>query len=481
MGISLSVSLSGQDKKWNSSAPHLLDRFEKNLQPNILLEGGGFTTKPWTLSERMPFYNVPGVSITFFDVEGSQLTRTYGRTSTPNGRAITKHTLFQAASISKPVTALGALVLVEKGKLDLDKPVNGYLKSWKIPENEFTRKTPITLRHLLSHTSGLNVTGFDGYAKGKDIPTLTQILNGEAPANSDRVKSDTIAGAVFKYSGGAYTIIQQLIEDVSGQSFQDYMQDNVLNPIGMDNSSFDPTFANDSSRNVAMGHKGDGERVEGDWHKYPEQAAAGLWTTPSDLSKFASAICAAYKGLSHQLIQTKTAKDLLTAVVDNWGLGLILIEKEGTFWFTHGGSNFGYRCTLLANANDGYGVVIMTNGNQGAALYTEILRAISKVNDWPIFQSTAKQVVQLPPQDRKTFEGKYTHLPNPKYAIQVKDNGTNLELTQLWNEIQFPIYPETNSLFFEKQEAVPFEFKENEDSGELQLIVNGGWVLTKSD
>src|SRR5688572_27074372 len=136
------------------------------------------------LDERMRHYKVPGVSIAVIDSFRIAWARGYGVRETGGTSSITTETLFQAASISKPIAAVAALRLVQKGKLDLDEDVNVKLRSWKVPENAFTLARPVTLRRLLSHGAGLTVHGFRGYTSSAPVPTVLQVLDGHSPANS---------------------------------------------------------------------------------------------------------------------------------------------------------------------------------------------------------------------------------------------------------------------------------------------------------
>src|SRR6266704_996806 len=196
----------------------------------------------------------------------------------PGGKVpVTTRTLFQAGSISKPVAAAAMLALVEQGKLSLDEDVNMKLKSWKVPENEFTKEQKVTLRRLASHTAGLTVHGFPGYDVDEKVPTLVQIFNGEKPANTDAIRVDFVPGTEERYSGGGVTIEQQLMMDVSGKQFPVLMKETVLDKIGMSDSSYEQPLPPARAAMTAGGVYADGKPVHGKWHVYPEMAAAGMW------------------------------------------------------------------------------------------------------------------------------------------------------------------------------------------------------------
>src|SRR5215469_16449796 len=240
-----------------------------------------------SIPELMKAFNVAGLSLAVIENYKIVDVKAYGVIAPGSTTPVTPKTLFQAGSISKPVAAAGALSLVQQGKLSLDEDVNKKLTSWKVPENEFTQTEKVTLRRLMSHTAGLTVHGFPGYNVHDPLPTLVQIFNGEKPANTAPIRVDTVPGTKERYSGGGITIEQQLMIDVTGKPFPALMRQTVLDKIGMSDSSYEQPLPPARAAMTAGGGYGDGKAVPGKWHVYPEMAAAGLWTTPTDLAKFA--------------------------------------------------------------------------------------------------------------------------------------------------------------------------------------------------
>ena len=328
-------------------------------------------------------HGVPGVSVAVF--RGFQLDWAlgYGVTSLDTKKPVDALTLFQAASISKPVAALATMRLVQNKRLSLDRNINEYLTSWKLPENELTRSTPVTLRHLMSHTAGLTVHGFKGYAQGENLPTLQQVLDGQKPANSEPVRVTVAPGTKFEYSGGGYTIMQLLLMDVTHLPFPELMRAMVLDPAGMRFSTYDQPLPDHIVEFATSGHE-KGKVIGGDRHTYPEMAAAGLWTTPTELAKFAIAIQRARLGLPDAILSKELAISMTTASIPgSFGLGLEPLrpsDAEKRF-FGHTGGNFGYRCMLLATLNGGNGVVVMTNGDQFEAV-SQIVNAAVAAYGW---------------------------------------------------------------------------------------------------
>jgi CubicO group peptidase (beta-lactamase class C family) len=321
--------------------------------------------------ERMKALRVPGVSVTIIDGYRTVWTHGFGDAS--------PETRFQAASISKPVAAMAALKLVEEGKLSLDEDVNARLKSWKVPASEFPEK--VTLRRLLSHSAGLTVHGFPGYDVSDPLPTLPQILDGLKPANTAAVRVDIKPGSQSRYSGGGITVMQLLMMDVTGKKFADLMESMVLSKAGMSHSTYaqpipDKTLAAD-------GHHENGDPVHGRWHIYPEQAAAGLWTTPSDLAQFAIELQLSRQGKANHVLSRDMAAQMLTRQIADAGLGIMLEGRGAGERFSHGGSNDGFKCLMTATMNTGQGVVIMTNGDRGTTIAEEITKAVAAEYHWP--------------------------------------------------------------------------------------------------
>jgi len=468
----ISISLNAQDKP---SSKELINKIENHLVPAVLIEGE--PVKYYSIKERMIHHKVPGISITFFGDHKILWTKTYGYTSFDSTKLIDENTLFQAASISKPVAAMAALTLVQEGKIALEKDINTYLKNWKIEENKFTKDEKVTLARLLSHSAGLTVHGFGGYAKEEKVPSLLQILNGKKPANSDPIKPDTVPGAIWRYSGGGYTVMQKALEDVSSIPFSEYLQKNVLNKIGMNNSRYAQPLPEQFHKNASIASNGNGEQIKGKWHIYPEMAAAGLWTTPSDLAKFAIEVQKSLEGKSNKVLSKEFAEKMTTRYKDNYGLGFSVQGNGDSIRFGHGGSNQGYRCILIAHTKMGEGVAIMTNADNGGSLYNEVLRSISDVYKWNIFKPTIKKIVSIKSEKLKNFAGKYQL--NPEYIIEVSIKETHVIAKQLWDKTEFEIYPESDLKFFERGQGLVFEFEESKEGKIESFKVYGQYVFKK--
>ena len=365
--------------------------FEAEMIPPMVSEREPINAK--TLRERMTELKVPGVSVAVIEKGRIAWAKAYGLREAGCPDPVTPETLFQAASISKPVSAAGVMALAEAGKFFLDEDANVKLRSWHVPGNNLTEEARVTVRRLLSHTAGLTVHGFRGYAAGEPRPTLIQVLNGEKPANSAPIRVDILPGSIHRYSGGGYTVLQQLVQDVTGREFPAAMRDLVLAKIGMNASTYEQPLPEGRRKLAATGHGSDGKMIPGRWYTYPETAAAGLWTTPSDLARFAIELQNALRGESNRVLSAESVQVMITPVADGYGLGFAIRGSDDSLTFEHAGSNVGFKCTLVAFARGRNGAVVMTNGDQGGVLAQEIVRTIARIYAWPVYQPVQMNAV----------------------------------------------------------------------------------------
>jgi CubicO group peptidase (beta-lactamase class C family) len=358
-----------------------VERIGTSLRPLVVVANSPPVT--YRLTDRMAHYHTPGISIAVVDSGRLVWARGFGVKETGTTDSVTDTTMFQAASISKPVSATAMLRLVDEGKLNLDQDVNAYLTSWKVPDSPFTAQHKVTLRRLASHAAGLTVHGFPGYKPSDSIPSVPQILDGAKPANTAPVRVDTVPGSRWRYSGGGTTVMQLAMMDVTGEPFAAILKRLVLDPAAMTHSTYEQPLPAALRRNAATAHERDGSVTPGKWHVYPEQAAAGLWTTPTDLLKWAMAITASRKGTEGSLLSKGITHQMLTVQKEPAGLGPMLAGKGKAFRFSHGGANQGFRCEMLYFPETGQGAAVMTNGDQGGELATEVLFAIAAEYSWP--------------------------------------------------------------------------------------------------
>jgi CubicO group peptidase (beta-lactamase class C family) len=353
---------------------------EDGLLPVVTVEGDPHPTR--SLVEEMRLRHVPAVSVAVIHRGILRWARAWGTLDPEGGAPVTPESLFEAGSISKPLAAMAALHLVQEGKLSLDTPVQTELKSWTLPQNTFTAQHPVTLRELLSHTAGINVPWFPGYAAGDPVPTLKQVLDGIKPANTEAIRVTATPGIAFSYSGGGFTIVQQMMIDATGESFPQVMQSVVLGRLGMRRSTYQQPLPAARLKEVAMPADEQGKPIPGGAHTYPEMAAAGLWTTPSDLALWVIEMQRSLKGQANHVLSADMTRVMLTPVKEGYGLDLGIVNQNGELAFSHRGSDAGYANFFIGFEN-GDGAVIMTSGDGGGPIWAEILRSISRVYNWP--------------------------------------------------------------------------------------------------
>jgi len=442
-----------------------INRVENGLLKAVLIKGQ--PVEKMSLAGRMEHHEVPAVSIAVINDYKIQWARGYGVVEADGTEPVTPETLFQAASISKPVAAMAALHMVQQGLLDLDEDVNNKLVSWKLPENEFTAEKKVTLRGLLSHSAGVTVRGFRGYAHDEEVPTLLQVLDGEKPANSAPIRVDIAPDSQFRYAGGGYCIMQQLLIDVKDKSFPEIMNETVLQPLGMTHSSFIQPLPEDRRAVAATGHRSNAKPIKGKWHTYPEMAAAGLWTTPSDLARFAIELMLSRAGKSNKVLSQDMTNQMLTPQHDDYGLGIIVNGEGRNLHFAHSGGNQGFECYFVAYPERGQGVAIMTNSDNGYQLYSEILRSMSAEYGWSDFSPKEKALAKVNPEIYDLYVGEYQLAPEILLTITREDSRLFARPSE-GDKVE--IYPESETIFFATEEDAQITFVKN-DQGEVTELV----------
>lgn len=453
--ISAQTSKPGAEK--TNTLAEKISRVENGLIKPFQIKGE--KVEKWNITERMKHYKVPGLSVAIINNGKVEWAKGYGEREAGTNTPVTAETLFQAASISKPVASVVALRMVQDKKLSLDEDVNIKLKTWKMPESAFTKEKKVTLRGLLSHTAGISVSGFPGYASTvTPLPTTTQILDGTTPANTKPVRVEAAIDKEWSYSGGGITIMQQLVSDISGKSFPALAKELVLKKIGMENSTFEQPLPRQLYAKAAAAHDDEGKMVAGRWHTYPEMAAAGLWTTPTDLAKFAIELQQAYKGKTGKVLAPETVRQMLTKQTGGWGLGIGLTGEGDAARFTHGGSNKGYRTTMVAYKENGQGAVVMTNSENGDLLVAEIMRSIAAEYFWTGFLAPEKTIIRLDAKTLDDYTGKYQFGTAGQFSVT---NEEGKLLLQLGSPKKYEMLPESDTHFFIKESPLTIVFVKN--------------------
>lgn len=423
-------------------------RIENGLQPNFQIEGRDIPR--FQIEERMRELGIPGLSIAFINNGEIEWAKAYGMADSSENRKVTTETMFLAGSISKPVAATRAHQLAEQGTIDMDENINSYLTSWKLPENSFTENEKVTTRRILNHTAGLTVWGFPGYDKGDEIPTVPDVLDGKGNTDSVRVYKEP--GESWMYSGGGYTIMQLAITDLEQKTFPEIMQANVLNPMGMRKSTFENPLPDTYHGIAATGYRSNGNEVEGKWPIYPEMAAAGLWTTPSQLVLWAKEIQQIYQTQEDGVLKASTVNEMLTPGMNDYGLG----PSTNEYTFGHGGADEGFRAQLVGWKELPYAVVIMVNSDNGSII-KEILLSLAAEYDLTGIRPRVRAVKEQSEEELMRFVGKYNIPQLGDTELKIKENGLEFSAAPLDNPIL--ILPENDSTFFDTNDGEYFRFQ----------------------
>jgi CubicO group peptidase (beta-lactamase class C family) len=419
------------------------------------------------LEEFRTTYGVPGASWALIRDGEIAETGALGVRDATGSDAVTATTRFQACSISKPVAALAMLRLVDRRVLDLDADINESLTSWRLPRNSEWQPV-VTLRQLVSHSAGLTTSGFPGYNRSANLPTVVEILAGTHPANTFGVRVDTIPGAQFRYSGGGTLVMQQLLEDVTRTPFPELMQELVLEPLGMNDSDYTQPPPGHVHDRLASGHDELGNPVDGGWHVYPELATAGLWTTPTDLCRYALAVQASFAGRAGAMLSQSIAREMLTPQVSAsdrigglsaLGLGPFLSDEPDAR-FGHSGGNEGFRCHLLAYRDVGLGAAVMTNSDAGSGFLQHAFADIAEANRWPGY---TEEIVEYAWPDEATLAacaGRYRLRDGFELTIAPLHRGL---------EVAFARQPPMSFGFVDRTEAGALVFGSNVTETTLRL------------
>ena len=458
------LSTSQNAPSGNAEVQQHIQHVTSGLIGQIVIKGDEHATH--TLSDRMKELNVPGVSIAVLHNGKIEWARGFGVHSL-GGDPVDAETLFQAGSISKPLAAMACLRLVQQGKLSLDADVNTYLTSWKFPADPVAAGKPITLRELLTHTGGTTVHGFPGYASNEPVPTLIQVLNGEKPANTPAIRSEAAPMARWNYSGGGYTIMQQALIDVTHEPFPKLLHDSVLAPIGMKHSTYEQPLPQSLRKNAATPYRGDGKPVDGGAHTYPEMAAAGLWTTPTDLAIYAIEVEQSLAGKANHVLSADMTRQMLTPGMGHWGLGLQIGGSDANPYFSHGGANEGFRNNFAAYEKNGEGVFVMTNGDNGGQIADEVMHSVANEYQWPDFKPTVRTAIQVDPKVLASYAGTYELMKGFDLVVTVEDGQL---MTQATGQDKVHVYPETDTKFFLTVVEAEIEFVKD-DQGKVSSLV----------
>ena len=412
-------SKTANNPDYTSDVEKRIERVVNNLQAGTALER---VTEGKKLTEQMTRYHTPGVSIAVINDGKIEWARGFGKSDLTSNAPVDIHTLFEAGSVSKPIFALTVMKLKERGVLDLDTDVNEYLKSWKVPEIG-NWQPKITLRQLLSHTAGLTVHGFPGYLKTEAVPTLPQILNGAHPANTGAVKVNILPGTTFRYSGGGTTVAQLTVIDRLDKPFPEIVREELFDPLKLSYSTYEQPLPEDLESMAATAYPYKNRPINGRFHTYPEMAAAGLWTNPTELATLLIEVQKSLKGES-ALFEKETIEEMLIPqkVAKHIGIGFFLNGNGDSVRYGHGGWDEGFVTQVTAYRNLGMGAVVMVNSNEGYPLLDEIMKAIAIEYEWPDFLPTPIKYAEEAGEDVTPYIGVYSDADENEFKIATSND-----------------------------------------------------------
>ncbi len=379
-----------------------------------------------TITNKMADYKIPALSLAVINDGKIEWTDTYQNPSFL-GQNLNDNSIFQAASLSKPVTFFAALRMHTAGKIDLDENIENYLQRYQLPQGKQTAENPVTFRNIFAHTSGITSGGYQGYAKNLAIPTDIAILKGSEGVNSPKIEVISVPNEMLVYSGGGYTLAEVAIQDIFNDEFSNIMNQWILKPIDMKNSEFTQPLQPTDSSKIAKGYTSNGVVLDGGWRNHPEQAAAGLWSNAVDMAKFLIEIYKGFQGKS-SIFSKSEIQSILNQERDGHIYGLIVDKSEKGFAITHYGGNAGYRTGMTIDLNTGKGLVYLINSDNGGALGNELLLSASQLYNWNHFKRTSVKRNHLDTAFLKQLIGKYKWNSQVDLSISFNDEINQLSL-----------------------------------------------------
>jgi CubicO group peptidase (beta-lactamase class C family) len=466
-----------------------INRIENGLTQEVISFDTSAINK-MNILDRMKYYKVNGVSIAVIENGELQWAKAYGVSDVSTGEKVSTESLFQIASIGKVVSALAALKLVKDGKITLDEDVNNKLTSWKIAESKFSIKEKVTLRRLLCHSAGFTDDyGFAGYSVTDSIPSLINIIKAQPPANNSKALIvNYVPGTLFRYSGGGYLVIQQLIEDITGMSFAGYVEKEIFNKLNLNSSTYN-YYPDRNGFKIARGHDENGKiDAKEKYHVYPESAAAGFWCTPGDLAKILIEMQQEHKGISDKILNQQLLDIMLTPQFEfnDRGLGVALKGAERVEGFWHAGQNAGYNSLMYATTKTVQGAVVMLNSDGDIDLAVEIMRSIANENKWSFMQT--RLVTREFGDTLNGWIGSYRSKEGIYWKISRKGNGLVLqykEPQQSKLSSGWTLYRTEQGHYIIKEAPDLLDFKFSSENGVKKIILSkhGGtkMLLEKTD
>lgn len=450
--ICLTLFACGQKKDLSDTVEERIKQVEKNVPLGVYEIVGNPKQSIW---ERMKFYNVQGISIAVINDYKVEWAKGYGWADTIEQRPVTPETFFQIGSISKSLNAMGILKLAQDNKIDINADINNYLTSWKFPYDDNSKSKKITTAQLLSHSAGLTGGGSD-YKKGDTLPTIYEVLDGKKPATSPAVRSQFEPGTTYQYSNGGASVAMLIATDITGKTYENYIKETVLMPLGMNNTFFTDIPPANLKAKFATGYYNDGKELEGKYSILTQQAGGAAWSTPSELCKYIIEMQLSLKGKSNKILSKETTQKMLTRQIGNVGLGVFVDSIGAEKYFSHTGGRRGFTSLYYGSFEGGKGVVVFVNSSNASAIQNEIAKSVATAYGWKDFyKPKTKSIISMSEKELDEYKGEYVFGPKVSLFIDCDSAGMYANVTgQNW----YDIFPESKDKFFGQVAEVELEF-----------------------
>lgn len=442
-----------------------IENIENNLVPVHYLKDN---IDKKSISQMMEDENIPGVSIALFD-NGKITWQTYGYANLIDSIKVTQNTVFNGASLSKPVTAMAALNLVEQGVLTLNEDINKYLEGWKVPENKFTEHEKVTLKRLISHTAGFERYVQSSFFPDEELPTIEQMLAGEKPSVDPAVSVVSVPGQKEVYSNPGYSVLEKLLEDVTDKAFHDILAELIFEPVHMTHSSFEQPVPNHLSQQMATSYSNELEPYP--YKLFPFKAAGGIWTTPTDLAKFLVTVLEDHHLGTNVILSKKMTDSLFTKNPTRLGFAKIYNDESPDILFEHWGSNSGFTCYMVSSLQHKQGVVVMTNSDNGTSFLSYVARAVAIEYNWDLLQPKVFDPIALDRMEINKFTGKFKGGNEVLEFEMIKGNLHFLSATDTTSKL----IAVAENKFIAQTDNTLYEFLKNK-AGEVKYV-----RMTKAD
>lgn len=442
-----------------------LENIQNNLVPIHYLKN---RENKKSIPQIMEEDKIAGVSIALFDAGKIAWQKAYGYANLEDSIKVTPNTVFNGASLSKPVTALAALNLVEEGVLNLNEDVNNYLEDWKVPENKFTEIEKVTLGRLIGHTAGFERYVQSSFLPNEELPTIEQMLAGDNPSVDPPVSIVYVPGEKQVYSNPGYSVIEKLLEDVTNKDFNEVISERIFEPSDMTHSSFQQPVPKQLREQMATGYSNELEPYP--YKLFPFKAAGGIWTTPTDLARFLITLLEDHHLGTNVILSKRMTDSIFTKTPKRLGFGKIYNDNSQDILFEHWGSNSGFTCYMVASLKNKQGIVVMTNSDNGTSFLSYIARAVAIEYNWDFLQPKVFEPIAMEELELNKFTGKFKGGNEILEFAAVKGylhslNGTdNSKLVNV-----------AENQFFQPNDNTLYEFLKNKE-GEVRYV-----RMTKAD